>query len=49
MLATRLMACVLAAITVAVHAAGFALVLRSLTKSRAGLPTRAWPVTWLLI
>ena len=49
MLATRLMACVLVAITVAVHAGGFALVLRSLTKSRAALPTRAWPISWLLI
>jgi hypothetical protein len=49
MLATLLIACALAAITGAVHAAGLCLVLRSLTKLRAVLPTRAWPITWLLI
>jgi hypothetical protein len=49
MLAKLLIAGVLVAITVAVHAAGFALVLRSLMKSRAGLPTHAWPITWLFI
>ncbi len=49
MLAKLLIACVLVAITVVVHAAGFALVLRSVTKSRAVLPTQAWPITWLFI
>jgi hypothetical protein len=39
----------LVAITVGVHAAGFALVLRSLTRSRTASPTRPWPITWLLI
>ncbi len=33
----------------AVHAAGFALMLRSLMKSRTVLPTQAWPIAWLLI
>jgi hypothetical protein len=47
--AKLLIACVLVAITVAVHAAGLSLVLRSLTKSRAVLPTQAWPITWLFI
>jgi Ca2+/H+ antiporter len=36
MFAKLLITCVPVAIAVAVHAAGFALVLRSLTKSRAG-------------
>jgi hypothetical protein len=49
MLANLLIACVLVAITVVVHAAGLALVLRSLTTSRAVLPTKAWPITWLFI
>ena len=49
MLARILIACVLVAITVAVHAVGFALVLRSLTSSRAVLPTQIWPMTWLFI
>ena len=49
MLITILIAGVLVAVTVAVHAAGFALMLRSLMKSRAALPTQAWPIAWLLI
>ena len=49
MLSAILIAAVLVAVTVAVHAAGFALMLRSLMKSRAGLPTQAWPIAWLLI
>ena len=49
MLAKLLIACVLVGITVAVHAAGLSLVLRSLTKSHAVLPTQAWPITWLFI
>ena len=43
------MAAVLVAITVAVHAAGFALMLGSLVKSCTRPPTQAWPVAWLLI
>jgi len=39
----------LVAITVAVHAAGFALVLRSFIKSHAAPPTQFWPIAWLLI
>ena len=42
-------AALLVAVTVIVHAAGFSLVLRSLIKSRAAPPTRAWPIAWLLI
>jgi hypothetical protein len=49
MLARILIACVLVAITVAVHAVGFALVLRSLTSSRAVLPAQFWRITWLFI
>ena len=49
MLSAILIAAVLVAVTVAVHAAGFALMLRSLMKSRAALPTQAWPIAWLLI
>ena len=43
-----LIAALLVAVTVIVHAAGFSLVLRSLIKSRAAPPTRAWPIAWLL-
>lgn len=39
----------LVAISVAVHAAGFALVLRSFMKSHVTPPTQLWPITWLLI
>ena len=49
MLSALLICAVLVAVTVAVHAAGFALMLRSLMKSRAALPTQAWPIAWLLI
>ena len=49
MLSAMLIAAVLVAVTVAVHAAGFALLLGSLMKSRAVLPTQAWPIAWLLI
>jgi hypothetical protein len=48
-LSAILIAAVLVAVTVAVHAAGFALILRSLMKSRNVLPTQAWPIAWLLI
>jgi hypothetical protein len=39
----------LVAITVALHAAGFALVLRFVIKSRAAPPTLVWPITKLLV
>jgi hypothetical protein len=44
-----LIACVLVAATVLVHAAGFSLLLRSLMKSRAVPPTQTWPIVWWLI
>ena len=44
-----LIACVLVAVTVLVHAAGFSLLLRSLMKSRAAPPTQTWPIVWRLI
>ena len=47
--AALLIAGVLVAVTVAVHAAGFALVLRSFMKSHAAPPTQPWPIAWLLI
>ncbi len=49
MLSALLIAAVLVAVTVAVHATGFGLVLEALTKSRAALPTRLWPISKLLI
>ena len=49
MIAVILIGCGLVTVTVVVHAAGFSLVLRSLMKSRAGLPTETWSVTRLLI
>jgi hypothetical protein len=49
MLSVLLIAAVLVAVTVAVHAAGFAFLLRSLMKSPPALPTRSWPIAWLLI
>jgi len=49
MLPVLLIAAGLVAVTVAVHAAGFALVLRSFMKSHAVPPTQPWPITWLLI
>jgi hypothetical protein len=49
MLPVLLVAVLLVALTVVVHAAGFALVLRSFMKSHAVPPTQAWPITWLLI
>ena len=49
MLSMFVYAGVLVAVTVALHAGGFALMLRSLMKSRAALPTQAWPIAWLLI
>ncbi len=49
MLPTIIIAAILVAITVAVHAAGFALVLRSFMKSHTTPPTQPWPIAWLLI
>ena len=45
-----LIACVLVAVTVAVHVIGLAALLHALwSKHAARLPARFWPVTWLLI
>jgi len=44
-----LTACVLVAVTVAVHAVGLTLLLRALIRSNPSPPTRFWPVSWLLI
>lgn len=49
MLLSISIAALLVAITVAVHAAGFALVLRYFIKSHALPPTEPWPIAWLLI
>ena len=49
MLSTILTATVLVAATVIAHAVGLALLLRSLIKSPAALPTQAWLIAWLLI
>ena len=40
---------VLVAITVAVHALGLGLVLKSLMPSRTSMPSRSWAIAWLLI
>ena len=44
-----LIAAVLVAITVVVHAAGFGLVLATLVRRHVSPPVRAWPITWLLV
>jgi len=44
-----LIASILVAATVSVQALGLAALLKALVKSYAQLPTRFWPVTWLLI
>ena len=49
MLSKILIAFILVAATVSVQAAGLAALLKALVKSYAQLPTRFWPVTWLLI
>ena len=46
---TLLVAAVLVAITVALHAVGLAVVLASLVRSHAAPPTAAWPIIWLLV
>jgi hypothetical protein len=49
MLAVILIAAVLVAITVAIHAAGLSVALSYLVKSHAAPPTRPWPITLLLV
>jgi len=49
MLHVLLIGATLVAITVAVHAAGFSLVLTHLLKVHAAPPTQAWPIVWLLV
>jgi len=49
MVSVMLIAAVLVAVTVLVHATGFALAVRSLMKSHAVLPTQIRPIAWLLI
>ena len=49
MLTTIVASCVLVALTVTVHAAGLAALLRSLLKSRTSPPTHFWPITCLLV
>jgi hypothetical protein len=49
MLSVILIALVLVGITVVVHAVGLAALLRFLMRSHAQLPTRLWPIIWLLI
>ena len=49
MLSEILIAFILVAATVSVQAVGLAALLKALVKSYAQLPTRFWPVTWLLI
>jgi len=49
MLFVTLIAAGLVAVTVTVHAGGFALLLRSFMKSHAAPPKQTWPIAWLLI
>ena len=49
MLPVILSACVLVAVTVALHAAGLALLLSGAKRRRASAPTRLWPITRTLI
>jgi hypothetical protein len=49
MLQHLLIAAALVAVTVAVHAAGFGLVLSVLVKRHDASPTTFWPITWLLV
>jgi hypothetical protein len=44
-----LIAFILVAVTVLVQAVGLTALLKALVKSYAQLPTRFWPVTWVLI
>ena len=49
MLSEILIAFILVAVTVLVQAVGLTALLKALVKSYAQLPTRFWPVTWVLI
>jgi hypothetical protein len=49
MIAVILIACAMVAVTVVLHATGLVLVLRSLLKSGAELPTQTWRIARLLI
>jgi hypothetical protein len=49
MLVKTLIGLGLVAITVAVHAWGLSALLRPLMRSQAVLPSRFWPISWLLI
>jgi len=49
MLPRLIAACCLLALTVTIHAAGLAAVLRRHSGSLLQLDTRFWPVTWLLV
>jgi hypothetical protein len=49
MLQHLLIAAALVAITVAVHAAGFGLILGTVVKRELAPPARFWPITWLLV
>jgi hypothetical protein len=49
MLQHLLIAACLVAVTVAVHAAGFGLVLGTLVKRHDAPPASAWAITWLLV
>src|SRR3954471_7630934 len=49
MLQHLLIAAVLVAATVALHALGFGLMLSGLLKTRHAPPSRTWPISWLLI
>lgn len=49
MLSITLFACLLVAITVAVHALGLAALLNAVWRQETRLPSSFWPVTWLLI
>lgn len=49
MLITIFITAFLVAATVAIHAAGYALLLHSFMNPSAAMPTRFWPITFLLI
>ena len=49
MLSIILSACVLVAVTVAMHAAGLTVLLRAMRRWQVLPLTRFWPITWLLI
>ena len=49
MLSIILSACVLVAVTMAVHAAGITVLLRGLMRLHALPPTRVWPMTRMLL